>query len=819
MLEATGVELPDLRTIVVATGRRCRTAPSRGTAFWPGPPRRLGPRSTGAGRRLGPDDPSDILFTSGTTGQPKGVVMTHGRTLCVATDWVAMTGLGRRRPLPHGQPVLPHVRAEGRHPGLRGQPGPPCSPRPCSTSTASSPGWPRRRDRPARARPPSTRPSSTIPTGRRYDLSTLRVAVTGAADIPVELIRRVDDELPFSTIITGYGLTEGGHRRGHRRRATTSRPSPPRWGGPGPASSCASSTSTGVDVPAGAAGRGPAPRRQRHVRLPRRSRGHRRRPSPPTAGCAPATSASSTRPATCGSSAAVKDMFIVGGFNAYPAEIENALLRHPDIRQAAVIGIPDERLGEVGMAFVVTGPGARSPAPTSSRGAASRWPTTRCPGRSRSSTSCRSTPPARSMKDVLRERAARGRVRGRRRERRRPRPASPRSPTSGWSSSGCGWPHRRPPRCWPTGAPMSSRSSRRPAIRCATSSGRSGSTSDLPEPGVRPRQPGQAQRGPRPAPGRRPAAPRGSAGHGRRLHQQPAARRPRRPRPRARRPRWPAIPGSCTAASAATACAARIGTAPPTTSAPSGPARGCRCRWPTATAIPLNARGGIGDHITGLAALAGLLAAVLEQRADRGGAGGRGLAPPDRRLRPGLGPRTADDAGQGGPGRVPRPQPGAADESVPDRDGRWFFFTGLEADRHIGAVCRALGRPDLLDDPRFADAGAIRRNRIEVIALLDEIIAARPLAELGRALRRRGGVVGPGPVARPRWSSTRSCWPTTASWRSTGARRRGAAIGQRAGELLRPAPPATGSGPGPRGSTPRRCSRELSERALAATAG
>ncbi len=49
----------------------------------------------------------------------------------------------------------------------------------------------------------------------------------------------------------------------------------------------------------------------------------------------------------------VKDMFIVGGFNAYPAEIENALLRHPAIQQAAVIGIPDQRLGEVGMAFVV----------------------------------------------------------------------------------------------------------------------------------------------------------------------------------------------------------------------------------------------------------------------------------------------------------------------------------------------------------------------------------------------------------------------------------------------------------------------------------
>ena len=54
----------------------------------------------------------------------------------------------------------------------------------------------------------------------------------------------------------------------------------------------------------------------------------------------------------------IKDMFIVGGFNAYPAEIENLLLRHPRIAQAAVIGVPDERLGEVGMAFLVLDPGA-----------------------------------------------------------------------------------------------------------------------------------------------------------------------------------------------------------------------------------------------------------------------------------------------------------------------------------------------------------------------------------------------------------------------------------------------------------------------------
>jgi acyl-CoA synthetase (AMP-forming)/AMP-acid ligase II len=54
----------------------------------------------------------------------------------------------------------------------------------------------------------------------------------------------------------------------------------------------------------------------------------------------------------------LKDMYIVGGFNAYPAEIEATLLRHPGVALVAVIGIPDEHQGEVGMAFVVPRPGA-----------------------------------------------------------------------------------------------------------------------------------------------------------------------------------------------------------------------------------------------------------------------------------------------------------------------------------------------------------------------------------------------------------------------------------------------------------------------------
>jgi acyl-CoA synthetase (AMP-forming)/AMP-acid ligase II len=52
-----------------------------------------------------------------------------------------------------------------------------------------------------------------------------------------------------------------------------------------------------------------------------------------------------------------KDMYIVGGFNAYPAEIEGIMVGHPGVGQVAVVGVPDDRLGEVGVAFVVPRPG------------------------------------------------------------------------------------------------------------------------------------------------------------------------------------------------------------------------------------------------------------------------------------------------------------------------------------------------------------------------------------------------------------------------------------------------------------------------------
>ena len=230
----------------------------------------------------------------------------------------------------------------------------------------------------------------------------------------------------------------------------------------------------------------------------------------------------------------VKDMFIVGGFNVYPAEIENALLRHPAVRQAAVIGVPDRRLGEVGMAFVVTAPGTCDGRRHHRRGRVTRWPITRCRERSRSWTSSRSNATGKVLKDVLRERAAAGAHRehdGHERCRRAGGPHRPGRPARGRARR-LG---RRTLRCGPAGrlgrgrdqGGTAERRSDAPRLRVARH--RHG----RPEPRVRVGQPGQAQRGARP-PGRGPApAVREAVGDRRRLRHQPAARRARRARSRA----------------------------------------------------------------------------------------------------------------------------------------------------------------------------------------------------------------------------------------------------------------------------------------------
>ncbi len=165
--------------------------------------------------------------------------------------------------------------------------------------------------------------------------------MTGAADIPVELVRRIHDELPFQTLMTGYGLTEAGN-------VTLSRPGD---------SFEDVATTAGLpceDVEVRIADDGEVLVRgygvmQGYLDDP----GPPPRRSTPTAGCTPAISGNFNESGRLRIVGRKKDMFIVGGFNAYPAEIEGFLLEHPAVAQAAVIGVPDERLGQVGKAFVV----------------------------------------------------------------------------------------------------------------------------------------------------------------------------------------------------------------------------------------------------------------------------------------------------------------------------------------------------------------------------------------------------------------------------------------------------------------------------------
>ena len=207
--------------------------------------------------------------------------------------------------------------------------------------------------------------------------------MTGAADIPVELIRRVHEELPFQTLATGYGLTEAARPR-CPDRVTPSRTLPPRPGLPV------------ADVEVRLVGDGEVLVRGYSV-----MQGYFDDP----AATAEAIDADgwlhtgdlgeftgSGRLRIVGRK---KDMFIVGGFNAYPAEIEGFLMEHPAVAQAAVIGVPDERLGQVSKAFVVRKRHSEVGADELIAWSRDRMAGFRCRGRSNSSTRCRSTRPAR----------------------------------------------------------------------------------------------------------------------------------------------------------------------------------------------------------------------------------------------------------------------------------------------------------------------------------------------------------------------------------------------------------------------------------------
>ncbi|GGR91641.1 3-[(3aS,4S,7aS)-7a-methyl-1,5-dioxo-octahydro-1H-inden-4-yl]propanoyl:CoA ligase [Streptomyces humidus] len=306
------------------------------------------------------DQPSDIVFTSGTTGRPKGAVITHAQTLRAYGIWTDLAGLRR------GDRYLivnPFFHTFGYKAGVIAclMRGATMIPQPvfdvdavlahvASERVSVLPG------------PPTLHQSLLDhPARDQYDLSALRLVVTGAAVVPLRLVERLRRELGVETVLTAYGLSEASGivtmcRRGDEPDvvATTSGRAIP---------------GTEVKVVDERGGE-PAPGTPGEV-LVRGFNVMRGYHEDAAATAQTLTPDGWLRTGDVGVLDAagnlritdrIKDMFIVGGFNAYPAEIEQLLGLHPDVADVAVIGVPDPRLGEVGRAYVVRRPGAVSTA-------------------------------------------------------------------------------------------------------------------------------------------------------------------------------------------------------------------------------------------------------------------------------------------------------------------------------------------------------------------------------------------------------------------------------------------------------------------------
>ncbi len=179
------------------------------------------------------------------------------------------------------------------------------------------------------------------PDRDRYDLSSLRLAVTGAAVVPVALVERMQRELSFDTVLTAYGLTEA-------VVATMCRPDDD----PVTVATTCGRPTAGFDLKI--ADNGEVLLRGPNVML-----GYLDEPEATAAavdadGWLHTGDVGTTDEHGClRITDRLKDMYICGGFNVYPAEVEQALARLPGVAESAVIGAPDDRLGEVGVAFIV----------------------------------------------------------------------------------------------------------------------------------------------------------------------------------------------------------------------------------------------------------------------------------------------------------------------------------------------------------------------------------------------------------------------------------------------------------------------------------
>ncbi|MFI0736235.1 FadD3 family acyl-CoA ligase [Streptomyces sp. NPDC021225] len=303
-----------------------------------------------------PGDPSDITFTSGTTGNPKGVVITHAQTVRVYTTWSEVTGLteGDRYLI-----VNPFFHTFGYKAGIiacltRGATMVPQPVFNVDTALANIAA-----ERISVLPGPPTLHQSLLdhPARAAHDLSTLRLVVTGAAVVPLELVERLRSELRVATVLTAYGLSEASGTVTMCRRGDPPEVIAATSGRAIPGTEVKVVRPGGAELPPGQPG-------EIWVRGYHVTRGYFEDPVATARAITPDGWLRTGDVGVMGEDGnlritdRIKDMFIVGGFNAYPAEIEQLIARHPDVADVAVIGIPDPRLGEVAKAYAVRRAGA-----------------------------------------------------------------------------------------------------------------------------------------------------------------------------------------------------------------------------------------------------------------------------------------------------------------------------------------------------------------------------------------------------------------------------------------------------------------------------
>lgn len=295
-------------------------------------------------------DLSDLLFTSGTTGAPKGAMLTHAQTLRAFGDWGDIVGL---RSDDRYLVISPFFHAFGYKAGIVSAMISRCALVPMATFDVAECIRLIETER-ISVIPGAPTIYQTLLDDPTFDVSrasSLRLAVTGAAVVPVELVRAMREDLGFEAVLTAYGMTEACGIATTCRRGDPVETIASTSGRAYPGVEVKVVDPDGATLPAGEAG-------EVLVRGYNVMAGYLDDPAKTAetivdgwlhTGDVGVMDADGYLRITD----RLKDMFIVGGFNAYPAEIEQLLLGHPGIAQVAVVGVPDERMGEVGHAFVV----------------------------------------------------------------------------------------------------------------------------------------------------------------------------------------------------------------------------------------------------------------------------------------------------------------------------------------------------------------------------------------------------------------------------------------------------------------------------------